>query len=294
MSGSGKGIITNLHIPVLKPGWYIAALVNYVEKPIQGKMCSYFEFQIEDHKLKIKSVLIQEEKADIISKFKLLVGIPENQTDCFVCNNKVIKINIEPVPTERGTRINVLDFAGVADFTTAEENRAEHIYPRLVMIIDDQVEVGKLLGKYIESLGYIADVYQNVDTALAKFNPEHYLFIITDIMMPGKNGFDLVRQVKSKYPDTTLALISGYFDREMQNMQRVFGIRKIYKKPVFLNAIKEMIAEAEGKFRKQLIEQSETSNPFYFLFCHLKTRDALVESQMMKSLWFLFHGMFWR
>jgi YesN/AraC family two-component response regulator len=67
--------------------------------------------------------------------------------------------------------------------------------------------------------------------------------------MPGKNGFDLVRFVHNKYPKMSVALISGYFDKEMENLQRIFGIDKVYRKPVFFQAVKEMIADSLKKIK---------------------------------------------
>lgn len=113
-----------------------------------------------------------------------------------------------------------------------------------ILIVDDQLEVGTLIGNYLRQIGFIPVVVSSVDEALENFTPEKYLMIITDVVMPGKNGFDLVRYIHNNHPRIPVALISGYFDKEMENLQEVFGIEKIYRKPVFFKTVKEMVADS--------------------------------------------------
>jgi two-component system response regulator PilR (NtrC family) len=119
-----------------------------------------------------------------------------------------------------------------------------NIMTKQILVIDDQPEVGALIGNYVKQIGFIPVVMSSVDEALENFNPSEYLMVITDIVMPGRNGFDLVRFMYNNHPQMPVALISGYFDKEMENLQKVFGIEKIYRKPVFLKSVKEMVADS--------------------------------------------------
>jgi DNA-binding NtrC family response regulator len=113
-----------------------------------------------------------------------------------------------------------------------------------ILIVDDQIEVGKLIGNYLRQIGFIPVVVSSVDQALKNFDPKKYLMIISDVVMPGKNGFDLVRYMHNNHPQVPIALISGYFDDEMKNLQEVFGIERIYLKPVFFKTVKEIVANS--------------------------------------------------
>ena len=113
-----------------------------------------------------------------------------------------------------------------------------------ILIVDDQLEVGELIGNYLKQIGFIPVVVSSVDDVLKNFDPEKYLMIISDVVMPGKNGFDLVRYMHNNHPQVPIALISGYFDNEMKNLQEVFGIKKIYRKPVFFKTVKEMVTDS--------------------------------------------------
>ncbi|OQX92233.1 MAG: hypothetical protein B6D58_03975 [candidate division Zixibacteria bacterium 4484_95] len=126
-----------------------------------------------------------------------------------------------------------------------------NIMTRQILVIDDQPEVGALIGNYLKQIGFIPVVMSSVEEALDNFDPSEYLMIIADVIMPGKNGFDLVRFMCNNHPRIPVALISGYFDKEMENLQKVFGIDKIYRKPVFLRSVKEMVADSLIKLATQ-------------------------------------------
>lgn len=110
-----------------------------------------------------------------------------------------------------------------------------------ILIVDDQVDIAVLLSNYIQQLDYIPVIVGSVKEALKILNPDEYFLVISDIIMPGQNGFDLVRYLEEKYPQISIALVSGYFDKNMLNMQKTLKINKIYHKPIFLNAVKEMV-----------------------------------------------------
>jgi CheY-like chemotaxis protein len=113
-----------------------------------------------------------------------------------------------------------------------------------ILIVDDQPEVGAQIGAYLRQIGFIPVIVTSVEEALTNFEPDRYLLIISDVLMPGKNGFDLVRYIRNEHPQIPVALVSGYFDKQMEDLQKVFGINKIYRKPVFFNSIKQMLADS--------------------------------------------------
>lgn len=113
-----------------------------------------------------------------------------------------------------------------------------------ILVVDDQPEIGAQIAAYLRNLEFLPVVVTSVDEALLNFDPEKFLLIICDIMMPGRNGIDLLRHIRNEHPQFPIALISGYFDKEMENIQKVFGIRKIYRKPLFLSTIKEILIDS--------------------------------------------------
>ena len=117
-------------------------------------------------------------------------------------------------------------------------------YSKKILVVDDQPEVANQIASYVRALGHMPIVVNSVEEALSNFDPNLYGLIISDVIMPGKNGFDLVRFIKNEHPQIPVALISGYFDKQMMDLQRVFNIDQIYRKPVFLKTVKKILDSA--------------------------------------------------
>lgn len=110
-----------------------------------------------------------------------------------------------------------------------------------ILVVDDQPEVANQISAYLEHMGFATVTVNSVEAALVIFKPQIFELVISDVLMPGKNGFDMVQFIKNDYPDIPVALISGYFDQHMKDYQKILNIDKIYQKPVFLKTIKQIL-----------------------------------------------------
>jgi DNA-binding NtrC family response regulator len=110
-----------------------------------------------------------------------------------------------------------------------------------ILVVDDQPDVANQIGAYLDHMGFGTVVVNSVEAALVIFDPKMFELVISDVLMPGKNGFDMVQFIKNDYPDIPVALISGYFDQHMKDCQKILNIDKIYQKPVFLKTIKQIL-----------------------------------------------------
>ena len=82
-----------------------------------------------------------------------------------------------------------------------------------ILIADDHTLFRDILNKYLERMdrGYTvdlaADLYEATD--MMEKDSQKYDLVILDLCMPGMNGFDGLAKFKIKWPDTTVAIISG-------------------------------------------------------------------------------------
>lgn len=69
------------------------------------------------------------------------------------------------------------------------------------------------------------------------------VLILSDINMPGMNGFQLLEQVKKKYlkPPPVVMMITAYGDSENHRMAKELGADDFLTKPVDFNALKEKL-----------------------------------------------------
>jgi DNA-binding response OmpR family regulator len=74
------------------------------------------------------------------------------------------------------------------------ESRAAVELP--VLLIDDDEELGALLSRFLEKEGFKIDVEVEGALGLARARSGQHCAVILDVMMPGMNGFDLLRELR--------------------------------------------------------------------------------------------------
>ena len=82
--------------------------------------------------------------------------------------------------------------------------------PRL-LIIDDDVKLGRLLRDYLEPLGYSVDLVHDGLKGLETAKHGSYAALILDVMMPGMNGFDLLRELRA-HSDVPVLMLTALGD----------------------------------------------------------------------------------
>lgn len=67
-----------------------------------------------------------------------------------------------------------------------------------ILIIDDDVDLCKLLRANLQGKDYTIDICYDGQTGIAKVDEEKYQLIILDVLMPGLDGFDVLEQIRKK------------------------------------------------------------------------------------------------
>ena len=67
-----------------------------------------------------------------------------------------------------------------------------------VLLADDDVELAEMLVEYLGKEGFEVDTAHDGKTALEKASRDTYELIILDVMMPQLNGFDVLRQLRTR------------------------------------------------------------------------------------------------
>ncbi len=78
-----------------------------------------------------------------------------------------------------------------------------------VLVVDDDKLIRSLLGDTLGALGYTTITVEDYKTAVEALDKEHVDVVITDILLPDKLGYDLIKMVKKTFPKTPVLAISG-------------------------------------------------------------------------------------
>ncbi|HTV23550.1 MAG TPA: response regulator transcription factor [Polyangiaceae bacterium] len=65
-----------------------------------------------------------------------------------------------------------------------------------VLLIDDDEELGSLLSRFLEKEGFEIHIELDGSSGLARAQSGAFCAVILDVMMPGMNGFDLLRELR--------------------------------------------------------------------------------------------------
>ena len=83
---------------------------------------------------------------------------------------------------------------------------------RRVLVVEDNVEVGRFATQTLEDLGYVTTWAANADEALAHLDADAAGFdvVFTDVVMPRMNGIELGKEIRRRRPGLPVVLASGY------------------------------------------------------------------------------------
>ena len=79
---------------------------------------------------------------------------------------------------------------------------------RCILIVDDESAVRGLFASFLGE-NYECETAASADEALAVLATKTFALVISDMMMPGRNGVELLREVRTRYPETAVIMISG-------------------------------------------------------------------------------------
>lgn len=119
-----------------------------------------------------------------------------------------------------------------------------------VLVIDDEPYILLMLKKLFEKEGFDVDIAINGDEGIKIFSKYPADVIITDIVMPEKEGLETIREFKQTNPDLKIIAISGggrIDSKEYLDSARLFGAAKVFRKPFkqreMVNAVNELLSE---------------------------------------------------
>jgi len=119
-----------------------------------------------------------------------------------------------------------------------------------ILVVDDELSVRNMVKDIIESDCHEVVVALNGLEALNMCANTTFDLIITDIVMPEKNGIDLIMEVRQKYPDIPVIAISGGGDitgrYDYLEIANLVGAKNIIKKPFTVNDIRSAVDSVLG------------------------------------------------
>jgi len=74
---------------------------------------------------------------------------------------------------------------------------------KLILVIDDEASILKLMTRSLSKHGYLVDTASNGEEGIKKIEANDYSLILTDIKMPGISGNQVFEHLRNKTKKTT-------------------------------------------------------------------------------------------
>lgn len=123
-----------------------------------------------------------------------------------------------------------------------------------ILVMDDEPAILLMIKKMLEKAGYEVIVALNGKEGMRLFEKEKPDLIITDIIMPEKEGLETIFELRRMYPDLKIIAISGGGRISPDGYlpgAKLLGANMVFQKPLvqkeFLNAVASLLSNTKGK-----------------------------------------------
>ncbi len=126
-----------------------------------------------------------------------------------------------------------------------------------ILIVEDDLLLLEVYQKSLEAEGFKVETAQDYKQSLEKFDPKKQVLIILDIMLNGKNGFELLKALRRQQggSEVKIIIVTGMNTDDLKlNKELLVGLNiiGIYTKSQFsidqlVNVVKAQMAQDESK-----------------------------------------------
>ncbi|MDE7192099.1 MAG: response regulator transcription factor [Clostridia bacterium] len=101
-----------------------------------------------------------------------------------------------------------------------------------ILVAEDDIKLNKLVRAVLENSGYRADMALNGQSAYEMFCEKHYDLIISDIMMPVADGYQLAENIRKINPNVPIMFMTAIDDFDAKKRGYALGIDDYVVKPI--------------------------------------------------------------
>ena len=123
-----------------------------------------------------------------------------------------------------------------------------------ILLAEDDGELCSLVKAYLNASGYEATACRDGQDALERFLGEKFDMLITDIMMPRKDGFSLARDVRELNKDVPIIFMTARDDKLSKQLGYKTGIDDYVTKPFDID---ELVMRVQAILRRSGITESK-------------------------------------
>jgi len=113
-----------------------------------------------------------------------------------------------------------------------------------ILVVDDEAIMRNLLLKILEQEGYQVVLASSYKEAIERLTVGPCDLVLSDVKMPEKNGFELLKKIKDEWPQTAVIMMTGYGDAYTVKEALMLGADEYITKPFKSHEISLIVERA--------------------------------------------------
>ena len=129
---------------------------------------------------------------------------------------------------------------------------------RRVLIVEDDADIANLIALHLGDAGLACEIVRNGQLALERARQREHELLVLDVMLPGKDGMEICRQLRVEQINTPILMLTA----RSEELDRVLGLElgadDYLTKPF---SVRELVARVRAIFRRmELMERGEENS----------------------------------
>ena len=101
-----------------------------------------------------------------------------------------------------------------------------------IVIIDDELVILNTLKRFLDRFEeFEVETFANAQNALDHLNNHDCDVILSDIMMPGLSGIEILKDIKPKKPHVKVILMTAFSNQHKKEQASLYGASQYLEKP---------------------------------------------------------------
>jgi two-component system, OmpR family, response regulator len=140
-----------------------------------------------------------------------------------------------------------------------------------ILIVEDEPRIRAFLARAFEAEGFAVDVVEDGENGLARALRGNYVLVILDLLLPGRDGLDVLRELHTLRSDLPVLILSARADLPTKLRGFELGAVDYVAKPFSLD---ELLARARVHLRRAQVADDGVTIRVGGLELDLATRQA--------------------
>jgi DNA-binding response OmpR family regulator len=117
---------------------------------------------------------------------------------------------------------------------------------RKILIVDDDIFCRGAMEKLLQSYNYETFSCALAEEAIARLKQESFNILITDLHMPGMDGFELIRNARMIHPELLTIMVTGFSTDEVKSRAKEEGVDGFFCKPIDWEELYSLLDNLSG------------------------------------------------